>query len=68
MPVAAGHGSGDLLFDIVPARPEESILLRRLNSVEPKVVMPEFGRATVHTEAVQMIREWIAGTKGECGK
>ena len=68
VPVAAGHGSGDLLFDIVPARPEESILLRRLNSVEPKVVMPEFGRATVHTEAVQMIREWIASTKGECGK
>ena len=66
VPVAAGHGAGDLLYDIVPGKPDESILLRRMNSVEPKVVMPEFGRMTVHVEAVQLLREWIARQPGAC--
>src|SRR5947209_5607104 len=46
VPVAAGHGAGDLRFDLVHGRPDDSILVRRLNSVEPKVMMPEIGRST----------------------
>ena len=66
VPVAAGHGAGDLRFDAVHGLPDESILVRRMNSAEPKVMMPELGRSTIHREGVELIREWIAQTKGSC--
>ncbi len=66
VPVAAGHGAGDLRFDLVHGSPDESILVRRLNSVEPKVMMPELGRATIHREGVELIREWVASVRGGC--
>ena len=59
-PVAAGRGSGDRLFGIVPGRPDESILMYRLLSLDPGVMMPELGRRLVHDEAVELMREWIA--------
>jgi uncharacterized repeat protein (TIGR03806 family) len=65
-PVAAGRGTGDRLFDIVPGKPDESILLYRLTSSEPGVMMPEMGRNTTHTEGVELIREWIAASAGSC--
>jgi uncharacterized repeat protein (TIGR03806 family) len=67
VPVAAGHGAGDLRFDLVHGNPDESILVRRLNSVEPKVMMPELGRSTIHREGVALIREWVASLRGDCG-
>jgi len=66
-PVAAGRGTGDHLFDIVPGHPDESILPFRMASREPGVMMPEQGRGTVHREGLQLIREWIAALPGECG-
>ena len=66
VPVAAGHGAGDLRFGVVYGNPDESILVRRMNSIEPKVAMPELGRATIHREGVALVREWIASTKGSC--
>ena len=65
-PVAAGRGTGDHLFDIVPGKPDESILLYRITSSEPGVMMPEMGRNTTHKEGVELIREWIAATSGTC--
>ena len=65
-PVAAGRGSGNLRFAILPGRPEESILVHRMASVEPKVMMPELGRSAVHREGLQVIREWIASMRGSC--
>jgi parallel beta-helix repeat protein len=62
-PVAAGHGSGDNKFDIVPGKPEESILLYRLESTEPGVMMPELPRRLVSDEAVSLTREWISQMK-----
>lgn len=59
-PVAAGRGAGDLNYDIVPGKPEASILLYRIASTEPGVSMPEIGRSQVHEEGVALIREWIA--------
>lgn len=59
-PVSAGKGSGELLFDVVPGHPEQSILLHRMMSNEPGVAMPELGRTLVHEEAVAVIRQWIA--------
>lgn len=58
-PVAAGQGTGDRLYGVVPGRPDESILVYRIESVHPGVMMPEIGRGLVDTEAVALIREWI---------
>jgi hypothetical protein len=60
-PVAAGRGSGGKSFSIVPGKPADSILLYRMESIEPGVMMPEIGRTIVDREAVELIREWIAG-------
>ncbi|MBS0514793.1 MAG: hypothetical protein JSS16_04915 [Proteobacteria bacterium] len=65
-PVAAGRGTGDHLFDIVPGKPDDSILLYRVTSDEPGVMMPEMGRSTTHKEGVALIRDWIAATSGNC--
>ena len=59
-PVAAGRGSGGRLFDIVPGKPDESILMYRLESMEPGIMMPELGRRLVDTAGVSLVREWIA--------
>ncbi|NGP75764.1 hypothetical protein G3570_03915 [Balneolaceae bacterium YR4-1] len=58
-PLATGGGSGDLEFDIVPGKPDSSILVYRLESTEPQIRMPELGRTLVHEEGVKLIREWI---------
>ena len=60
-PTAAGRGSGDNLFVIEPGKPDESILVHRLQAVEPSVLMPELGRTTVDHQGLELIRQWIAG-------
>jgi uncharacterized repeat protein (TIGR03806 family) len=65
-PVAAGRGSGNLRFAILPGRPDESILAYRMGSIEPKVMMPELGRSAMHREGLALIREWISSMKGDC--
>lgn len=59
-PVAAGRGSGGLLFDIVAGNPDESILLHRMRSDEPGVAMPELGKSTIDTEGVDVVERWIS--------
>jgi len=66
-PVAAGGGAGDRRYGIVPGRPDESILLYRMQSVQPDEMMPELGRALVHEEGVDLINRWIASIPGDCG-
>ncbi len=58
-PVAAGRGSGGLLFDVVPGKPGESILAHRMKSLEPGVAMPELGKSTVDKEGVAVVEQWI---------
>lgn len=65
-PVAAGNGSGGLRYDILPGQPDESIMVYRMNATEIDVAMPEVGRSVIHTEGVQLIREWIDSLEGEC--
>ncbi len=62
-PVAAGRGSGGRLYDIDPGKPDDSILLYRMASTEPGIAMPELGRSLAHTEALAMLRDWIAGMR-----
>ncbi|WP_439544884.1 SO2930 family diheme c-type cytochrome [Sandarakinorhabdus sp.] len=59
-PVAAGRGSGGREFSVVPGRPDQSILLHRMQSSEPGVMMPQFGRSIAHDEGIALIRQWIA--------
>ena len=59
-PIAAGRGTGDRKFDIVPGRPDESIMVYRMASTDPGAMMPELGRTLAHAEGVELIRRWIA--------
>ncbi|ULQ58166.1 hypothetical protein KJS94_08150 [Flavihumibacter rivuli] len=58
-PVAAGRGSGNFQFDIVPGKPDQSILYYRMNTNDPGIAMPEIGREQIHQEGLALIREWI---------
>jgi uncharacterized repeat protein (TIGR03806 family) len=62
-PVAAGKGSGGLLYSIVPGKPDESILQFRIESVHPGIMMPELGRKLKHEEGVELVRRWIGEMK-----
>jgi hypothetical protein len=63
--VAAGRASGDLDFIIAPGRPDQSILVARMESTDPGIAMPELGRSTVHKEGVGLLRDWIAAMPQE---
>jgi uncharacterized repeat protein (TIGR03806 family) len=58
-PVAAGKGSGGRSYDIVPGKPDESILMFRLETQEPGSKMPSLARNLVHDESNELLREWI---------
>ncbi len=59
-PVAAGIGSGGLPYDIIPGEPDRSIMVYRIASTHPGVMMPELGKRLVHEEGVALVRDWIA--------
>lgn len=59
-PVAAGRGAGDLKLDIAPGDPDASILIYRVESTEPGVMMPELGRSLTDSRAVALLRDWVA--------
>jgi len=65
-PIAAGSGTGGRPYSIVPGRPDQSILLFRMETDDPATRMPETGRSLSHREGVALIRDWIAGMPGEC--
>jgi hypothetical protein len=58
-PVSVGGGAVGLHFDVVPGDAKHSILLYRMNSVEPGTAMPELARSIIHKEGVDLIRQWI---------
>jgi uncharacterized repeat protein (TIGR03806 family) len=64
-PVAAGRGSAGFAFSIEPGHPERSILLHRMQSTDPGVMMPELGRTLVDDRAIALMRDWIAGMDEE---
>ncbi len=65
-PVAVGRGSGDRTYDIYPGRPQESIVIFRMQHSDPAIAMPELGRGVVHTEGVALISAWISAMNGDC--
>jgi uncharacterized repeat protein (TIGR03806 family) len=58
-PVAAGRGSGKRKFSIVPGKPNESILMYRMESNDTGIRMPEIGRQIAHKEGLELIKNWI---------
>jgi uncharacterized repeat protein (TIGR03806 family) len=62
-PVAAGRGSGNRKYSIVPGKPQESILLYRMEADDPAIRMPELGRQLPHREGIELIRQWIRHLK-----
>lgn len=60
-PVAAGRGSAGLDFSIDPGHPERSILVLRMESTDPGVMMPELGRQLRDEAAIALMHQWIAG-------
>lgn len=65
-PVAAGRGAGTFQYDIVPGRPEESILTFRMDSNDPGIKMPELARSVVHEQGLAVVTDWIRSLEGEC--
>jgi uncharacterized repeat protein (TIGR03806 family) len=65
-PVAAGQGTGDFSFDVVPGQPERSILVYRMQSTDPGAMMPELGRGTAHAAGVELVSQWIREWPGQC--
>ena len=64
-PVAAGRASGDLDYDIAPGRPDKSILIHRMASRDPGVMMPELGRALVDDEGLALVRAYVKGLEAK---
>ena len=65
-PVAVGRGSGNRPYDIYPGRPDDSILVYRMQHSDPAIAMPELGRSAIHAAGVALVRAWIASMPGEC--
>lgn len=65
-PVAAGKGTGGHQYNIVPGKPDDSILQFRIESTLPGVMMPETGRQLPHAEGIALVRQWIASLPGGC--
>jgi len=60
VPAAAGPGAGGNAYDIVPGRPEESIVVYRMASTDPEIKMPELPSLLADEFGVELISEWIA--------
>lgn len=60
VPAAAGSGTGGHAHDIVPGKPDESIMVYRMNSLDPEIKMPELPNRVIDEAGVALIREWIA--------
>ena len=64
-PIAAGKGSGDFQYDIVPGKPEASIFIYRVGSNDPAIRMPEIGRSVVHKEGIALLTQYIQELRTE---
>ena len=62
-PVAAGRGSGNLDFDVVPGDAARSILYYRMASLEGGIAMPELSRAALDPAGLTVVQKWIGQMK-----
>lgn len=55
-------------FNIYPGRPEWSRIVARMDSTDPKFMMPRVGRSIIHKEGLALITEWIASMEDDCSQ
>ncbi len=60
IPAAAGPGTGGHPHDIVPGKPDESIVVYRMNSLDPEIKMPELPNRVIDQRGLELIRSWIS--------
>ena len=65
-PVAAGPATGGDSYDVVPGAPDASVMVYRLSSTTPGVMMPQIGRSVVDVQGLALITGWIGGLDGGC--
>ncbi|APW43343.1 SO2930 family diheme c-type cytochrome [Rhodoferax saidenbachensis] len=63
---AAGSGGANLTFDIVPGKPDKSLLVTRMEATTGQAMMPRMGRSLVDKEGVQLLRQWVTAMNGNC--
>jgi uncharacterized repeat protein (TIGR03806 family) len=65
-PISAGTGAGGRAFDIYPGKPEESIMVYRMESTDAEIKMPELPTRTVDEFGVDIVTQWILEMEGTC--
>lgn len=58
--------SGNPTHIINPGNAEQSVIYYRLNTTMENIRMPLRGRTTIHTEAVDMVTQWINSLENNC--
>jgi hypothetical protein len=58
--------NSSLTYIVAKRSPLRSALYYRMNNVVESERMPLLGRTIIHTEAVDMIREWISTMDATC--
>ena len=66
-PIAAGRGTGNRQYVLVPGEAEASIFVYRMDSTIADVMMPELGRSSVDQHGVELIARWIDEMPVSCG-
>lgn len=65
-PIAAGRGTGNRRYSIVPGDSHASIFTFRMESLRADAMMPELGRSVAHEEGVALVARWIDAMAGGC--
>ncbi len=60
VPTSQGGATCNNTYDIVPGKPDASILMCRFTTTESKWRMPPLGVQLLHKEGIELIRQWIA--------
>jgi uncharacterized repeat protein (TIGR03806 family) len=60
-PVAAGSAAGNLFFDIVPGKPDQSILIFRMQATDAQIKMPQGPSISPDVTGAALVAQWIAG-------
>jgi uncharacterized repeat protein (TIGR03806 family) len=58
-PTSAGSASGGRTYDIVPGRPDESVLVYRMESIENSEKMPPIPTRLADVAGTALMRDWI---------
>ena len=55
-----------MTYDIVPGKPQQSLLVHRMEATSGQAMMPRVGRSLVDAEGVALVKAWISSLVGNC--